>query len=377
MLAPRLVTGRHYQPAPFRTTTGSARRPNPTGLPVLSFDASRRMKGQQMLIINAGQVRQTLPMPAAVAAMKRAFLAISSGDAAMPLRSRLEVAGGRGTTLVMPGHVVTGEADSLAVKIVSIIGDNPRRGLPRIVATVLAIDPKTGEPVAVIEGTTVTAIRTAAASGAATDALARSDSRTLAVIGAGVQAREHIAAIHCVRDIRETLVVGRDRARCERMVADMASADPPIGEITVCESADEAVARADIVCTVTTSADPVFSAGAVRPGTHINAVGSYQPHVVEIPADTVKAARVFVDHRDSALEEAGDLIVPIRSGLIDEGHILGEVGEVLAGGLVGRRGAADISLFKSVGCAAEDCLAAGEVLERARALGIGEEFKLT
>jgi ornithine cyclodeaminase/alanine dehydrogenase-like protein (mu-crystallin family) len=231
-------------------------------------------------------------------------------------------------------------------------------------------------PIAVIEGSTVTAIRTAAASAAATDALARPDAHALAVIGAGVQAREHIAAIHCVRDIRKTLVAARDRARGERLVADMAAADPPIGDIRVCEDGDEAVGEADIVCTVTTSAEPVFSPGAIRPGTHINAVGSYQPHVVEIPVETVRAAGVFVDHRDSAMEEAGDLIVPMRSGLIDAGHILGEVGEVLAGRIVGRRGAPDITLFKSVGCAAEDCLAASEVLARAKALGIGEETTL-
>jgi len=329
-----------------------------------------------MLILNASQVRQTLPMPAAVEAMKRAFLAISSGDADMPLRSHLDLAGGSGTTLVMPAHVVSSDTDSLAVKIVSVIGDNPRRGLPRIIATVLVVNPETGEPIAVIEGTTVTAIRTAAASAAATDALARPDSETLAVIGAGVQAREHIAAIYCVRDIRQTCVAARDRARAERLIEDMSAGDPAIRDITICETADEAVAQADVVCTVTTSADPVFSADAIRPGTHINAVGSYQPHTVEIPGETVRAARVFVDHRPSALEEAGDLIVPLESGLIDASHILGEVGEVLAGSIAGRRSASDITLFKSVGCAAEDCLAASEVLARAKALGIGEETTL-
>lgn len=326
-----------------------------------------------MLILNASQVRQTLPMPAAVEAMKRAFLAISSGDADMPLRSHLDLAGGSGTTLVMPAHVVSGDTDALAVKIVSVISDNPRRGLPRIIATVLAVNPETGEPIALIEGTTVTAIRTAAASAAATDALARPDSGTLAVIGAGVQAREHIAAIHCVRDIRRTCVAARDRAQAERLIEDMSAVDPAIRDITICASADEAVAQADVVCTVTTSAEPVFSPDAIRPGTHINAVGSYQPHTVEIPGETVKAARVFVDHRPSALEEAGDLIVPLESGLIDASHILGEVGEVLAGSIVGRRSASDVTLFKSVGCAAEDCLAASEVLDQAKALGIGEE----
>ncbi len=317
-----------------------------------------------MLTLSASEVRTFLPMPAAVAAMKRAFLAISSGRADMPLRSHLEIAGGKGTTLIMPAHVETDQAHSLAVKIVSVVGDNPGRGLPRILATVLAIDPETGEPIAVIEGTAITAIRTAAASAAATDVLARADSSALAIIGAGVQAREHIAAIRCVRDIRQTFVAARDRDRCRQLVSDMAKAEPAIGEITICESADEAVARADIVCTVTTSAEPVFSPGAVGPGTHINAVGSYQPHTVEIPAESVRAARVFVDHRESAKAEAGDLIMPLQAGVIDEGHILGEVGDVLAGRVAGRQADADITLFKSVGCAAEDCLAASEVLSR-------------
>ncbi len=317
-----------------------------------------------MLTLSASEVRQFLPMRAAIKAMKRAFLAISSGRADMPLRSHQDIAGGKGTTLVMPAHVVTDETNSLAVKIVSVVGDNPGRGLPRILATVLAIDPGTGEPIAVIEGTAITAIRTAAASAAATDVLARADSSTLAIIGAGVQAREHIAAIHCVRDIRQTFVAARDQVRCERLVSDMATAEPAIGGITICESADEAVAQADIVCTVTTSAEPVFSPDAVRPGTHINAVGSYQPHTAEIPPATVMAARVFVDHRESAMAEAGDLIMPLEAGLIGEEHILGEVGEVLAGRVAGRRADTEITLFKSVGCAAEDCLAASEVLSR-------------
>ncbi|MGB5621676.1 MAG: ornithine cyclodeaminase, partial [Gammaproteobacteria bacterium] len=205
---------------------------------------------------------------------------------------------------------------------------------------------------------------------------ARPESETLAIIGAGVQARDHIAAIHCVRDLRQTYLAARDRAQAERLIEDMSAVDPAIRDITICESSDQAVAQADIVCTVTTSAEPVFSADAIRPGTHINAVGSYQPHTVEIPGETVKAARVFVDHRASALEEAGDLIVPLESGLIDASHILGEVGEVLAGSIAGRRSASDITLFKSVGCAAEDCLAASEVLARAKALGIGEETTL-
>jgi ornithine cyclodeaminase/alanine dehydrogenase-like protein (mu-crystallin family) len=329
-----------------------------------------------MLILNAKQVRQTLPPPVAIEAMKRAFLAISCGETEMPLRTCLDLSGHHGKTLVMPAHVHSGDMETLAVKIVSVFDDNPQRGLPRILATVLAIDPATGETIALIEGTTVTAIRTAAASAAATDVLARTGSATLAVIGAGVQAREHIAAIHCVRDIRKTYIAARDLSQSERLVRDLSSSAIAVCDITICETADEAVALADIVCTVTTSRDPVFSPSSVRRGTHINAVGSYQPDTLEIPPETVRDASVFVDHLASALQEAGDLIVPLKSGLIRESHIRGEIGEVLAGRLRGRDSETDITLFKSVGCAVEDCFAAREVLAAARELGVGQEFSL-
>ena len=329
-----------------------------------------------MLILNSQQVRQALPPLAAIEAMKRALLAISSGDAEMPLRTHLDASNKNGTTLVMPAHVRTANIDSIAVKIVSVFGDNPGRGLPRILATVLTIDPKTGQTVAMIEGTAITAIRTAAASAAATDILARDDAKTLAIIGAGVQAREHIRAIHCVRDIRKTFIAARTRSECEQLVDEVKSDISDGSTMRICETADDAVAQADIVCTVTTSCEPVFGPAAVRMGTHINAVGSYQPHIAEIPATTIQAARVFVDHRDSALAEAGDLIMPLRAGLIKESHILGEIGEVLAGNIKGRSDKSEITLFKSVGCGAEDCVAASAVLEKARDLGIGLEIQL-
>jgi ornithine cyclodeaminase/alanine dehydrogenase-like protein (mu-crystallin family) len=329
-----------------------------------------------MLILNSQQVRQALPLPAAIESMKRAFLAISSGDSEMPLRAHLDAPDRNGTTLVMPAYVHTGNIDSIAVKIVSVFGDNPAKGLPRILATVLTIDPATGQTVALLEGTAITSIRTAAASAAATDVLARNDAKTLAIIGAGVQAREHIRAIKCVRDIRMTYIAARSRSECQRLVDEFSSGASDAGAFTICATADDAVTQADIVCTVTTSCAPVFDPAAVRDGTHINAVGSYQPHNAEIPATTIRAARVFVDHRDSALAEAGDLIMPLRAGLIEEGHILGEIGEVLAGDIDGRLEQSEITVFKSVGCGAEDCVAASVVLENARVLGIGSEMQL-
>lgn len=331
---------------------------------------------QGMLILDAAQVRQALPMPAAVDAMREALLAISSGSGQMPLRSHLQARQPDGSVLVMPA-LLDGESDAAcAVKIVSVFDDNPGRGLPRILATIIAIDPETGRPEALIDGTTVTAIRTAAASAAATALLARTDSDSLAIIGAGVQAREHLAAIASVRDLRVAYLSSQDRDDCEQLVRDMDAAGRTPCRVEICGSNDEAVTDADIVCTVTTSREPVFSPHAVAPGTHLNAVGSYQPGRAEIPSQTIKSARVFVDHRASALAEAGDLLMPIKDGIINADHVVGEVGEVLSGKLVGRRSRDEITVFKSVGCALEDCIATRTLLDRARELGLGRRIDL-
>jgi ornithine cyclodeaminase len=328
-----------------------------------------------MLILDSDQVRQALPMPAAVEAMKQALQAISDGQVTMPHRTHLNFPDRNGTTLVMPAHVGTGSIDSLAVKVVSVFGDNPGRDLPRIMAAVMVFDPETGQPLALLEGTTLTQIRTAAASGAATDLLARPDCQTLAVIGAGVQARSHIEAMTCVRAIKRIHLASRTRESCQRLVEDLAGKLPEDCQVVIFDDASQAVAEADLVCTVSTSSAPLFGSSAIRPGTHINAVGSYQPHVVEIPADVIARARVFVDHLASALEEAGDLLQPIQAGLIGADHVRGEVGEVIAGRLQGRTDAAQITLFKSVGNAVEDCLAAGAAIRGARKMKLGHEIR--
>ncbi len=329
-----------------------------------------------MLILDSEQVRQALPMPVAVNAMRNAFIAISSGSGQMPLRSHLQARRPDGSVLVMPALLDSESDAACAVKIVSVFDDNPDRGLPRILATIIAIDPETGRPEALIDGTTVTAIRTAAASAAATDLLARTDSESLAIIGAGVQAREHLAAIACVRDLRVAYLASQDRDDCERLVRDMDAAGRTPCRIEICSSNDEAVKHADIVCTVTTSKEPVFSPDAIAPGMHLNAVGSYQPDRAEIPSQTIRSARVFVDHRASALAEAGDLLRPIKDGVITVDHVAGEVGEALMGALAGRSLQDEITVFKSVGCALEDCIATRALLVRARELGLGQRIDL-
>ncbi len=327
-----------------------------------------------MLILNTDQVRQVLPMPVAIDAMKSAFLAISGHQVTMPARTHLDFPDQNGTTLVMPAHVATEQVQALSVKVVSVFANNPQRDMPRIMAAVMVFDPQTGQPLALLEGTTLTQIRTAAASAAATDGLAREDCEILAVIGAGVQARSHIEAMACVRPINRIRIASRSRTSCQRLVHDLAAKMAGGCEFEIFDDASQAVAGADIVCTVSTATEPLFEAAAIQPGTHLNAVGSYQPHVVEIPGEVVAGARVFVDHLASAMEEAGDLLQPICAGLISVDHVRGEIGQVLAGQLPGRTSRSQVTLFKSVGNAVEDCFAAHAAICRAERLQCGSEI---
>lgn len=318
-------------------------------------------------ILSAEDVRRALPMKEAVETMKNAFSVLSAGHAAMPVRSHLEVPEHGGTALFMPSFV---EAfGNIGVKVVNVFENNPEAGLPRIQALVCLFDGRTGAPAAVVEGTSLTALRTGAASGAATDLLARADARTLAVLGAGVQGRTQIEAVCAVRPIQEAHVYDPVLEQAEAFVAEMG---PRFGvEIKVAATAGAAVRDADIVCTATVASRPVFSDSDIREGTHINAVGSYQPGVQEIPGETVKRARLVVDHRESTLAETGDLIIPIRQGLITENHIKAELGEIVLGHALARSSPEEVTLFKSVGLAVQDLAAASRILDHAQAMDLG------
>ena len=331
-----------------------------------------------MLVLSADDVRQALPMDAAIEAMKRAFAALSDGRVEMPERTHLPVRPHDGVSLVMPAFVETDnkEEQALAVKVVSLFAGNPGRGLPLIQAAVLVLDPETGRPVALLEGATLTAIRTGAASGAATDLLARPESRTVAILGAGVQARTQLEAVCTVRSIETAWVYDPAPARVEAFVAEMAGRAPIPSDVRPAGSAREALAQADIVCAATTASEPVFSDADLKTGVHVNAVGSYKPHVREIPAETVVRALVVVDSRDAALAETGDLIQPIRQGLVTPEHVHAELGELVLGVRPGRTSADQTTLFKSVGVAVEDAVAASVALERAEQSGLGQRVEL-
>ena len=317
-------------------------------------------------ILTASDVRAALTMPDAIAAMRVAFGEFSAGRAVVPLRSRL--ASSQGVTLVMPALMA--EKGALGVKIVSIFEKNLAQGLPTVTAAVLVLDPANGVPLAVMDGTGMTALRTGAAGGLAADLLARKDAAVMALFGAGVQARTQLAAVRAVRDITRVNLVDPDEKAAMALMAEVA-ASQNAPAITYFNDVNDAVAEADIVAAATTSRKPVFDGRRLRPGTHVTGVGSFTPEMQEIDAETIRRARVVVDSREACAAEAGDLIVV---GALD--RIDAEIGEIVNGAYPGREDDEQITYFKSVGLAVQDAAAAAAVLDAAQAKGLGAVVEL-
>lgn len=321
----------------------------------------------KLRILSRADVLRALPMRAAIDAVKSAYAAASTGRAEMPLRSHMRGAED-GLVLTMPAYLAPQGA--LAIKIVSVYPRNPARDLPRIHALVTVLDAATGQPLAVLEGAALTAIRTGAASGAATDILARPEAHRLAIIGCGRQGRTQLEAVCAVRSIESVWIYDADRAQAERFAAEMAASVIP-ARITIATSSDEAVHAADIVCAATTSEQPVFNGSALRPGTHVNGIGSFTPAMREVDPHTLQRASIVVDSREAALSEAGELIHALESGAIAPDAVQTELGEILAGLKPGRTHAEQITFFKSVGIAVQDAAAAAVALRAAEQHGLG------
>ncbi|TYP53783.1 ornithine cyclodeaminase family protein [Thermosediminibacter litoriperuensis] len=326
-----------------------------------------------MLILKKSDVEKALSMEEAINAMEEAFAAYSAGRAKVPLRTAIHVDGAEGDALFMPGYV---EGIGVAVKLVSVFPGNARFGKPTISSVVVLEDRETGEPVALMDGAYLTALRTGAASGAASKHLARKDSKVAAVIGAGVQGTTQLWAVSCVRSIEETRIYDRDPKRVGDYIAEMKARLPGV-RFVECGSADEAVREADIIITATTSQTPVFSAASVKKGAHINAIGAYTPKMQEIPPELLKkASKIVVDSREAVLSEAGDFIIPINSGDFSPEGIYGELGEITSGRLRGRESDDEITLFKTVGIAVQDVACAARIYEKALEMGLGIEVDL-
>lgn len=331
-----------------------------------------------MLILTAEEVRKALPMRETIDAMKKAYASLSDGMADIPLRTRLNLTTQNAVSLFMPAYVqVDGGEDALAIKVVSLFPGNPerQRKLDLIQAAVLVLDAETGQMVALLEGSSLTAIRTGAGSGAAIDLLARPDSAVVAVFGAGVQGRTQLEAACSVRKIEKAWVCDPVIKRAESFVLEMAGKGDIPNDLRVAASSSQALTDADIICTATTASSPVFSDADLKPGTHISAIGSYTPEMQEVPAETVARSLVVVDSRDATMEETGDLLKPMQAGLFGKDHIYAELGEIVLGRKTGRESSQQFTYFKSVGVAVQDAMAAQLALENARKYKLGISVK--
>ena len=316
----------------------------------------------QLRILTAADIQACLDMRGAIDAMRTAFTQLSSGDAVVP--DRVGVSTETGVSLFMPGYLPDG--GHLAAKIVSVFTDNRARGLPVINAVVLVLDSETGVPVALMDGTYLTALRTGAASGLATEILALDDASVLAVFGAGPQARTQIEAVRTVRPIREVRVHSLSVSESEALVGELDGV-----AVSVAEDPDQAVAGAHVIVTATDSREPVFRGELVDPGAHVNAVGAFTPSMRELDAQLVGRAKVVVDSRATVMAEAGDLVSAINEGVFSLDRIHAELGEVASGRRPARESTDEVTLFKSVGSAAQDVAAAGRILNAADRMGLG------
>lgn len=300
--------------------------------------------------VGASELERILPVAKAIEALERAFAAESRPKT--PLRNNVEVPGGE--LLLMPA---SGE-QGVGVKLVTLAPENPGRGLPFLHSVYVLFSPESLEPMLTVDGAALTALRTSAVSAVATRHLARADSSRLVLFGAGVQANAHLDAIRAVRPVERVHVVSRSREPAERLVerARTLNLDAEV-------AGPEATAEADIVCTCTTSATPVFDGRLLPDGVHVNAVGAYRPDARELDDETIGRAKIVVETREAALAEAGDLLIPIESGVIAASDISADLGEVVRGAKV-RTSADDVTVFKSVGVAFEDLAVASAVLER-------------
>ena len=323
------------------------------------------------LVLTRAEIEQLLPMSACIEVMAEALAAFQRGDLHQPLRMIYAPPDATGVLGWMPAHR-SGQHATYGMKIISVIPDNPKRGLDSHQGTVMLMDGQTGELRALMNASAITAIRTAAVSAVATRLLARKNARTLALIGTGIQARRHLEALPLVRSIEHVRVAGRTPESAS-LFAQRAQPDFPF-PIEAVENAEAAVRGADIVVTATSAQEPVLRRDWLAPGAHINAVGASVRTHREIDTATLAAATLVVDRRESVENEAGDYRLAREEGAILSSHIKAELGELLLGSGIGRTSHEELTLFRSLGLAVEDVSAAQYLLERASATGVGTTF---
>jgi ornithine cyclodeaminase/alanine dehydrogenase-like protein (mu-crystallin family) len=325
------------------------------------------------LILTDRDVRDLLPMPECIEVMAEALRAVADGTAVLPLRTVLRLAGTPNVFATMPAVLGAGAAASIGAKVITVFPGNDATPFDSHIGVVLLFDGAQGSLLAIADASSITAIRTAAVSGLATRILARDDATTLAVLGSGVLAVPHVQAICAVRPIRTLRLWSRSgiatdgrAARVAARVREMLGLD-----VELCTTPARAVTDADVVCTLTAAHEPVLEGQWLAPGAHVNAVGAYSRTTRELDSAAVAMARLFADRRESVLAEGGDYLIPLGEGAITEGHLLGELGELVTGQIVGRQAPGDVTVFKSLGLAVEDVAALRHLHTRAVATGRG------
>lgn len=322
-------------------------------------------------VLDSDTVRALLPYDECIEVIRRAMITTSEGRALLPLRHGMPLPNDNGALGMMPGYL--GEPECFGIKLVSLFPGNRARGLSSHLGAYLLYDATSGAPLALMNASELTAIRTAAASAVATLALMHPDSRRLAILGTGEQARAHAAALLTAHPFEEVRIWGRGRTSAATLAQDLQSshrmARPT--SFVACSTAREAVVSADVVCTVTSSNEPIVQGAWLKPGTHVNLVGASFPDRREIDEAGVLRSRYFVDYRASALAQAGELLDAISAGKVTATHIVAEIGKVLAGEAPGRLSPADITIYKSLGIAAQDLAAAWHVMQGAERRGLG------
>jgi ornithine cyclodeaminase/alanine dehydrogenase-like protein (mu-crystallin family) len=319
-----------------------------------------------VLVLSEHDVRELLDMESCIEAMSDVLSALARGELFQPLRSVARPPEGNGLIGLMPAHR-SGERAAWSLKEIVVIPSNPTRGLDAHQGAVLLHDGQTGRLVAMLNASPVTEIRTAAVSGVATRALARRDAERVAILGAGVQARSHAAAMRAVLDDPEIRIWARNPDAAEALAAEVGAIASP--------SVDAALYGAEVVCTTTSAAEPIVELRWLAEGAHVNAVGSSIPTARELDTATIAASSLFVDRRESALNEAGDYLLAAGEGTVGPEHIKAELGEVLIGAHPGRQDESELTVFKSLGIAVEDLAAAELVVRRARERGAGAEVE--
>jgi len=322
-------------------------------------------------LIGHTDVRRLLPMQDAIPVVRAALIAYARGEVVQPLR-QVVMAPGEGLRALALMPAVVG--DAMGAKAFSVFSGNAGTPLETHQGVLLLFNHADGRLLAIIDAATVTEIRTAAASAAATDVLAGEDAGSLAVLGSGTQARAHVEAMRAVRRLREVRVWSRDASHARRF-ADWVGRQGLAARLF--PTAHDAAFGADLICTVTGARDPILDAADVAPGAHVNAVGASVPSYRELSSALVKRGRLFVDSRQSALAEADDVRIPLGEHAILPSHVQGEIGEVLAGDIPGRTSAEELTIFKSLGLAVEDVATAAHLYRAAEAAGVGEDIEIT